>query len=177
MLSDLPTKIATKLSGLNKHEAKVIGVKCGIPQSFATPKTRRIKVGLATVIFVAISYLTRCTRETWYHFVIMRMAGRSPACASKCVLYYRKCPRSKIQVGLPYVRFFPDMSSFLGLKILSGGIFFNLAICPVFYKWSFAVIPYKFNAFVTFLMFRFFYVWQQQILAPSSQRLLFKKSC
>ena len=45
MLSDFPTKIATKLSGLNKHEAKAIGMKCGISQSFATPKTRRIKVG------------------------------------------------------------------------------------------------------------------------------------
>ena len=49
MLSDLPTKIAMKLSGLNKHEAKAIGVKCGISQLFATPKTRRIKVGLAIV--------------------------------------------------------------------------------------------------------------------------------
>ena len=36
MLSNLPTKITTKLSGLNKHEAKVIGVKCSISQSFAT---------------------------------------------------------------------------------------------------------------------------------------------
>ena len=54
MLSDLPTKIVTKLSGLNKLEAKVIGVKCGISQSFATPNTRRIKVGLATVMFVVI---------------------------------------------------------------------------------------------------------------------------
>ena len=64
MLSDLPTKIATKHSGLNKQEAKVIGVKCGISQSFATPKTRHITVGHATVMFVLISYETRCTRET-----------------------------------------------------------------------------------------------------------------
>ena len=28
-----------------------------------------------------------------------------------------------VKVGLPYVRFFPDMSSFSGLKILSGWIF------------------------------------------------------
>ena len=56
MLSDLPTKITTKLSGLNKPEAKVIGVKCGI-----LPKTRHIRVGLATVMFVVISYETRFT--------------------------------------------------------------------------------------------------------------------
>ena len=79
MLSDLPTKIVTKLSRLNKHEAKVIGLKCGISQSFATPKTRRIKVGLATVMFVVISYETCCNRETGCQFVIMRMPGRSPA--------------------------------------------------------------------------------------------------
>ena len=54
MFSDPSKKIATKLSGLNKHEDNVIGVKCGISQSFATPKTRRIKVGLATVMFVVI---------------------------------------------------------------------------------------------------------------------------
>lgn len=64
MLSDLPTKIGTKHSGLNKYEAKVIGAKYGISQSFATPKTRRIKVGFTTVMFVVISYETRCTRET-----------------------------------------------------------------------------------------------------------------
>ena len=52
MLSNLPTKIATKLSGLKKKEAKVIGVKCGISQSLTTPKTRRIKVGLATEMFM-----------------------------------------------------------------------------------------------------------------------------
>ena len=55
MLSDLPTKIATKISGLNKNEAKVIGVKCDISQSFATPKTRSIKVGLASVMFAVVS--------------------------------------------------------------------------------------------------------------------------
>ena len=58
MLSDLPPKIATKLSGLNKHEAEVIGVECGISQSFASPKAKRIHVGLATVMFVVIECLT-----------------------------------------------------------------------------------------------------------------------
>ena len=58
MLLDLPTKIATKVSGLNNHEAKVIDVKCGISQSFATPKTMHIQVGLAIVMFVVIECLT-----------------------------------------------------------------------------------------------------------------------
>ena len=64
MLLNFPTKIGMKHSGLSKHVTKVIGMKCGISQSFATPKTRRINVGLATVMFVVISYETRCTRET-----------------------------------------------------------------------------------------------------------------
>ena len=58
MLSDLPTKVATKVSRLNEHDAKVIGVELDIPQSFATPKTRRIKVRLANVMFVVIECLT-----------------------------------------------------------------------------------------------------------------------
>ena len=61
--------------------------------------------------------------------------------------------RSNSRVAI--VRFFPEMSSF-GLKILSGWIFLIWQKSGFFfYKWSFVVIPYKFNAFMTFLMFRF----------------------
>ena len=68
---------------------------------------------------------------------------------------------------------FPGHVPFLGLKILSGRIFLIWQKSGFFDKWSFVVIPYKFNAFVKFLMFRFFTCDNSESWSLS-QRLLFK---
>ena len=48
------------------------------------------------------------------------------------------------------------MSSFSGLKVLSGGIFEFDKMSGFLDRCSFIIIPYKFNAVVTFVMFKFF---------------------